>query len=58
MPKANIFFQKAKEIDYSKFFLQTAIGLFLITFIGQVVGGYVVNRIEENRNKNKKIQSA
>jgi hypothetical protein len=53
-PNVSALLSKAKEVDYSKFFLQTVVGLFLVTLIGQVVGGYIVNRIEEHRQDKKK----
>jgi hypothetical protein len=40
-----------KGINWSDVLVKSAFGIFAIAVIAQILGGYILNRMEENRKK-------
>ncbi len=44
-----------RTANVGEFLVKSAIGIFLVSFLAQVLGGYLLNRIEEHRKKNSNV---
>ena len=55
MSRTKDFLGSVKGANVGEYLVKSAIGIFIVSFLAQVIGGYVLNRIEENRKK--KVQN-
>ena len=55
MSRTRNLINSVKNVHVGEFLVKSAIGIFLVSFLAQVLGGYILNRIEEQRKKNTNV---